>query len=52
MRKMDREMDVEEKPMRNVVKTDLDLSPLKMRTCQHLTDLQKEKKIDPSENSS
>ena len=43
MRKMAREMDVDEKNMRNVVKTDLKLSPLKMRNCQHLTDLQKEK---------
>ena len=52
MRKMTREMDVDEKTMRNVVKTDLKLSLLKMQTCQNLTDLKKEKKIDPSEDSS
>ena len=44
MRKMAREMDVDEKIMKNAVKTDLKLSPLKMRICQNLTDLQKEKK--------
>ena len=45
-------MDVDEKTMKIIVETDLKLSPLKMRTCQHLTDLRKVKKIDPSEDSS
>lgn len=45
MRRMARDMDVSEKNMRNVVKTDLKLSPLKMQTCQHLTDIQKEKRL-------
>ena len=35
-----------DKMMRNTVKTDLKLSSLKMQTCQRLTDLQKEKRLD------
>ena len=45
MMKIAREMDVDEKTMSNVIKTDLKLSPLKLRTCQHLTDLQKGKRL-------
>ena len=40
------DMNVSDKMMRNTVKTDLKLSSLKMQTCQRLTDLQKEKKLD------
>ena len=40
------DMNVSDKTMRNTVKTDLKLSSLKMQTCQCLTDLQKEKKLD------
>ena len=39
------DMNVSDKMMRNTVKTDLKLSSLKMQTCQHLTDLQKEKRL-------
>ena len=40
------DMNVSDKMMKNTVKTDLKLSSLKMQTCQHLTDLQKEKRLD------
>ena len=40
------DMNVSDKIMKNIVKTDLKLSSLKMQTCQHLTDLQKEKRLD------
>ena len=43
LRKMARQMDVSESTMRSIVKTELKLSPLKMQTSQHLTDVQKEK---------
>jgi AraC-like DNA-binding protein len=45
MRIMARDMDVSERTIRRIVKTDLKLSPLKMRTRQQLTDLQKEKRL-------
>ena len=44
MRKMTREMDVSEKTMTNIVKNDLNFSPSKPQACDHLTNLQKEKK--------
>ena len=40
---MARDMNVSEKTIRNIVKTDLKMSSLKMQTCQHLTDLQKKR---------
>ena len=40
---MARDMNVSEKTIRNIVKTDLKMSSLKMQTRQHLTDLQKKK---------
>ena len=40
------DMNVSDKMMRNTIKTDLKLSSLKMQTCQRLTDLQKEKRLD------
>ena len=40
------DMNVSDKMMKNTVKTDLKLSSLKMQTCQRLTDLQKEKRLD------
>ena len=40
------DMNVSDKMMKNIVKTDLKLLSLKMQTCQHLTDLQKEKRLD------
>ena len=40
------DMNVSDKMMKNTTKTDLKLSSLKMQTCQHLTDLQKEKRLD------
>ena len=40
------DMNVSDKMMKNIVKTDLKLFSLKMQTCQHLTDLQKEKRLD------
>ena len=51
MRAIARDMNVSEKTIRNIVKTDLKMSSLKMQTCQHLTDLQK-KKTGSSEDSS
>ena len=42
---MARVVDVSEPTMRRIVKTELKLSPLKMQTSQHLTDLQKEKRL-------
>ena len=39
-------MNVSDKMMRNTVKTDLKLSSFEMQTCQCLTDLQKEKRLD------
>ena len=39
-------MNVSDKMMKNTVKTDLKLLSLKMQTCQRLTDLQKEKRLD------
>ena len=38
-------MNVSEKTIRNIVKTDLKMSSFKMQTHQHLTDLQKEKRL-------
>ena len=40
------DMNVSDKMMKNIVKTDLKLLSLKMQTCQHLTDLQKEKRLN------
>ena len=40
------DMNVSDKMMKNTAKTDLKLSSLKMQTCQRLTDLQKEKRLD------
>ena len=40
------DMNVSDKMMKNIVKTDLKLSSLKMQTCQCLTNLQKEKRLD------
>ena len=40
------DMNVSDKMMRNTAKTVLKLSSLKMQTCQRLTDLQKEKRLD------
>ena len=40
------DMNVSDKMMKNTVQTDLKLSSLKMQTCQRLTDLQKEKRLD------
>ena len=45
MRAMARDMNVSEKTIRNIVKTDLKMSSLKMRTRQHVTNLQKEKRL-------
>ena len=42
---MARDMNVSEKTIRNIVKTDLKMSSFKMQTRQHLTDLQKEKRL-------
>ena len=42
---MARVVDVSEPTMRRIVKTELKFSPLKMQTSQHLTDLQKEKRL-------
>ena len=44
-RKMAREMDVSEKTMRSIVKTDLKFSPIKLQTCHYLANLQKEKRV-------
>ena len=38
-------MNMSEKTMTNIVKTDLKLPPFKMQTFQHCTDLQKEKRL-------
>ena len=40
------DMNVSDMMMRNIVKTDLKLSSLKMQTCQCLTDHQKEQRLD------
>ena len=40
------DMNVSDKMMKNIVKTDLKLLSLKMQTFQCLTDLQKEKRLD------
>ena len=45
MRAMARDMNVSEKTIRNIVKTDLKMSSFKMQTRQHLTDLQKKKRL-------
>ena len=45
MRAMARDMNVSVNTIRNIVKTDLKMSSLKMQTRQHLTDLQKEKRL-------
>ena len=45
MRAMARDMNVSEKTIRNIVKTDLKMSSLKMQTRQHLTNRQKEKRL-------
>ena len=47
---MAREMNVSEPTMRRIVETEFKLSPLKLQTSLHLTDLKK--KIDLSEDSS
>ena len=39
-------MNVSDKMMKNIVKTDLKLLSFKMQTCQRLTDLQKEKRLN------
>ena len=48
MRKMACEIDVSEKTMRNIVKTAPVVSPIKLRTCHHLTNPQKEKRLTRS----
>ena len=45
MRKMAKDMNMNEKTMRNIVKNDLGLLSLKMQTRHQLTDLQKEKRL-------
>ena len=40
------DMNVNDKMMKNTVKTDLKLSSLKMQTCRRLADLQKEKRLN------
>ena len=45
IRSMAHHMNVSEKTIRNIVKTDLKMSSLKMQTCQHPTDLQREKRL-------
>ena len=45
MRAMACDMNVSEKTIRNIVKTDLNMSSFKMQTHQHLTDFQKEKRL-------
>ena len=45
MRAMAHDMNVSEKTIRNIVKIDLKMSSFKMQTCQHFTDLQKEKRL-------
>ena len=42
---MAHDMNVSEKTIRNIVKTDLKMLSFKMQTRQHLTDLQKEKRL-------
>ena len=49
MRKMANQMKMDPKSMRTIVKTDLKLSPLKLRKRQHLTVLQKKKRVDRSQ---
>ena len=44
MRGIAYDMNVSDKMMKNIVKTDLKLLSLKIQTCQRLTDLQKEKR--------
>ena len=46
MRGMACDMNVSDKMMKNIVKTDLKLLSLKIQICQRLTDLQKEKRLD------
>ena len=48
MRKMANQMKMDPKSMRTIVKTDLKLSPFKLRKSQHLTVLQKKKRVDRS----
>ena len=45
MRAMAHDINVSEKTIRNIVQTHLKMSSLKMQTRQHLTDLQKEKRV-------
>ena len=45
---MTRNMNVSEKTVRKIVRTDLKLSSLKIQTRQQLTDLRKEKKTGPA----
>ena len=45
MRAMAHDMNVGEKTIRNIVKTNSKISCLEMQTRQHLTDLQKEKRL-------
>ena len=46
MRRIACDMNVSDKMMKNIVKTDLKLLSFKMQTCQRLIDLQKEKRLD------
>ena len=48
MRKMANQMKMDPKSMRTIVKTDLKLSPLKLKKRQHLTVLQKKKRVNRS----
>ena len=48
MRKMANQMKMDPKSMRTIVKTDLKLSPFKLRKSQHLTVLQKKKRVNRS----
>ena len=48
MRKMANQMKMDPKSMRTIVKTNLKLSPFKLRKSQHLTVLQKKKRVNRS----
>ena len=45
MRKMAFELNVSEKTMRNISKTNRNISPIKLQTCHHLTNFQKENRL-------
>ena len=45
MKAMAWDMNISEKTIRNIVKTNLKMLSFKMQTRQHLTDLQKEKRL-------